>query len=72
MKKVTTYHIDITCIERDDAVLFRDMCLSRLKNLAKHGMGEGIGIMHYRECPNPGTKPIQIPKPSNQKMEGKL
>lgn len=35
-------------------------------------MGEGIGIMHYRECPNPGTKPIQIPKPSNQKMKGKL
>ena len=72
MKKVTTYHIDIVCQNRDDAIMFYNMNLGRLNNLQEHGMGDGVGIMHYRECPNPATKPIRIPSPSNQKMEGTL
>ena len=69
-KDRTTYHIDIVCLDQQDAVEVRELAREHLRQKAKVGEGDGIFIMSHRELPNPGSvKPIKVPSPSNKKIE---
>jgi hypothetical protein len=64
-----TYHIEIICWDKADAIEVREMNRNHLREKASQGLGEGISILSHRELPNGVMNPIKVPSPSNQKME---
>lgn len=68
-KDRTTYHIEIICLDKHDAVEVREMNRNHLREKASKGLGDGISIMSHRELPNGVMDPIKVPSASNRKAE---
>ena len=64
-----TYHIQIICLDKADAVEVRELNRNHLRKKAKQGLGDGISILSHRELPNGVMPPSKVPSPSNQKAE---
>ena len=64
-----TYHIQIICLDKADAVEVREMNRNHHRKKATQGLGDGISILSHRELPNGVMPPIKVPSPSNQKAE---
>jgi len=63
-----TYHIEIICLDKADAVEVREMNRNHLRKKAKQGLGDGISILSHRELPNGVMPPIKVPSATNQKL----
>ena len=64
-----TYHIQVICLDKADAIEVREMNRNHLREKAKQGLGNGISILSHRELPNGVMPPIKVPSPSNQKAD---
>lgn len=69
MKSKLTYHINIICLDKREAVSLRHLVRAFMKQRLDEDGVDHIAMTSYREVLNTGTQPIAVPSPSNQKLE---